>query len=60
MNPPRHKLMTPMKVIIKETCDGCERPTIIPIAPTPKNINSRTLSFFGGTYLIDVAQVNGY
>jgi len=49
MNPPRQMLITPMNVSIKILAYN---PIKIPKIPVLKNIAKRTLSFFGGTYLM--------
>jgi hypothetical protein len=53
-NPPKHKFITPINVIINVPCGGATRnPTTIPRIPVPKNIIIRILRRKGVTYFMD-------
>jgi len=62
MKPPKQRLMTPIRVIMKiGSLRNMPSPITIPKIPVPKNIINKTLSFLGGTCLIvDLLNIGRY
>jgi len=59
INPPRHILITPRRVIINPCMPlvATVNPVKIPNPPAAKNIMSKTFSFFGGIYFIKIFDI---
>jgi len=59
INPPRHRLTTPRRVIINPCAPLVARnnPEKIPNPAAAKNIMIKTLSFFGGMYFIEIFHI---